>query len=94
MARGGPGKRPAGWQTSAAYKAVVRALVEGRATSGLTQRQLAERLKKPASWVAKIEMAERRVDLVEFVALIRAMGLDEAEQFKIVTSRFARHPDI
>ena len=37
---------------------------------------LAEKLNKPQSFVAKIEMGERRVDLLEFLTIINAMGAD------------------
>lgn len=47
---------------------------EVRARAGLTQRGLAARLKVSPSWVAKVEMGERRVDVVEFVRVVRACG--------------------
>lgn len=61
---------------SPAHKALVAVLVASRRESGMTQRELAERLKKPHSWVAKIESAERRVDVVELVAIAKALKLD------------------
>ncbi len=42
-------------------------LVEARSSSGLTQRQLAEKLNRPHSYVAKVEIGERRLDVVEFI---------------------------
>jgi transcriptional regulator with XRE-family HTH domain len=42
----------------------------------LTQRDLADRLHKPESFVAKYEGGERRLDVVEFVAIARALGAD------------------
>ena len=44
--------------------------------AGLTQQALALRLKKPQSFVAKYEGGERRLDLVEFIAIARALGAD------------------
>jgi Helix-turn-helix len=38
--------------------------------------QLADRLGKPASFIAKIEIGERRVDVVEFAAIAKALKLD------------------
>lgn len=61
---------------SAEYGAVCAALREVRARAGLTQRGLAARLKVSPSWVAKVEMGERRVDVVEFVRFVRACGGD------------------
>lgn len=55
-----------------------QALIEGlralRAEAGLTQQELADRLGKPQSYVAKTEVAERRIDVVEFVAWLEALG--------------------
>jgi transcriptional regulator with XRE-family HTH domain len=51
-------------------------LAEMRQTAGLSQRALAERLRVPHSWVAKVESGERRVDLVEFCWICRACGQD------------------
>jgi ribosome-binding protein aMBF1 (putative translation factor) len=41
-----------------------------RVNAGISQRELARRLGKPPSFVNKIEM----LDIVEFVAIARAMG--------------------
>jgi transcriptional regulator with XRE-family HTH domain len=45
----------------------------------MTQRELAERLNKPPSYVGKIEKSERRVDLIEFLAICAAMNVQPAE---------------
>jgi transcriptional regulator with XRE-family HTH domain len=47
-----------------------------RKAAGLTQHALALRLKKPQSFVAKYEGGERPLDVVEFVAITRAIGAD------------------
>nr|WP_309381375.1 helix-turn-helix transcriptional regulator [Cerasicoccus frondis] len=41
----------------------------------LTQTQLAERLGKPQSFIAKVERGERRLDVVEFVKVIESIEL-------------------
>jgi transcriptional regulator with XRE-family HTH domain len=51
-------------------------MVAARKTAGLTQHALAVRLKKPQSFVAKYEGGERRIDVVEFVTIARALGAD------------------
>ena len=61
-------------------------LVASRREAGLTQRQLAERLKRPQSYVAKIEAGERRVDLIELVAIAKALKLDP----RVLLERFLR----
>ena len=39
---------------------VIRTLKDERSSKGLTQKQLAEKLRRPQSFVAKIEPGERR----------------------------------
>lgn len=66
------------WVTSRSYRIAIERLVECRIAAGLTQRDVADRLRKPASYVAKIELGERRLDLVEFIALSRALEVEPA----------------
>ncbi|NQE65509.1 helix-turn-helix domain-containing protein [Caulobacter sp. RHG1] len=47
-----------------------------RKAYGLTQRQLAERVGRPASYIAKLELAERRLDVIDLEELARALDLD------------------
>jgi transcriptional regulator with XRE-family HTH domain len=51
-------------------------MIKARKAAGLTQEDLARRLKKPQSFVAKFEGGERRVDVVEFLSITRAIGAD------------------
>jgi transcriptional regulator with XRE-family HTH domain len=51
-------------------------MIKARKAAGLTQHELAGRLRKPQSFVAKYEGGERRLDVVEFVAVSRAIGAD------------------
>lgn len=56
------------------YQAVLRKLVALRKTAGLTQRQLAKRIKREYSFVWRVETGERRLDVVEFYWLCLALG--------------------
>jgi transcriptional regulator with XRE-family HTH domain len=58
------------------YSALRSELSLARKKAGLSQRQLAARLRVPHSWVAKVENGERRIDLVEFGWFVRACGGD------------------
>ena len=69
-------RRP--WVTSPSYEAAISHMIEARKTAGLSQRELAERLDKPRSFVSKLESRERRLDIVEFLAYTRALGLEPA----------------
>ena len=51
-------------------------MIKARRSAGLTQIDLAKRLKKPQSFIAKYEGGERRIDVIEFLAVTRAIGAD------------------
>ena len=59
-------------------RVVVQAVKEERARAGLTQAELAARLKRDQSWVSLIEGSQRRLDVVEFIAIARALDADPA----------------
>jgi transcriptional regulator with XRE-family HTH domain len=61
---------------SAEHRALCELLVAARHKAGLSQTELAIKLGKPQSFVAKYEGGERRLDIVEFVAVARALGAD------------------
>lgn len=67
------------WVSSQSYRVAISTVIDARKEAGFTQRDLAERLGKPPSFVAKVETGERRLDLVEFVAISRALNLNPAE---------------
>jgi len=58
------------------YAALRAEMIEARRSAGLSQRDLAARLKIPHSWIAKVESGERRIDLVEFYWFTSACGVD------------------
>jgi predicted transcriptional regulator len=60
---------------TAPYRSAINMLVEARKAAGITQVVLASRLEKPQSFVAKFEGLERRLDIIEYVAVIDAIGL-------------------
>jgi transcriptional regulator with XRE-family HTH domain len=56
------------------YQRLKVFLKQLRLDAGLTQQELAQRLKVPQSFVYKSETAIRRVDLTEFIAWANACG--------------------
>ena len=58
-----------------AYRAFIERLRAARLRAGLTQRDAAQRLGKPQSYVAKSEQGERRVDAIEAVEFARLYGV-------------------
>ena len=69
---------------SAGQTAFCEMMIKARKTAGLTQHELARRLHKPQSFVAKYEGGERRIDVVEFVTICQAIGADSAKILKIL----------
>ena len=51
-------------------------LVSRRAAAGLSQEEVACRLRRPQSFISKYESGERRLDLVEFIEIAEAIGFD------------------
>ncbi len=62
-------------------------MIKARKSAGLTQQELAERRKRPQSFVAKYESGERRLDVVEFVAITRATGADPMKILRALARR-------
>jgi transcriptional regulator with XRE-family HTH domain len=59
---------------SSGHKALCEALIDARKTAGLTQAELASKLKCHQSFVARIESGERRIDVIELIVLVRVLG--------------------
>ncbi len=53
------------------YRIIIDLLRKARIESGLTQVEVAKRLKKPQSYISKCEAYERRVDLLELTRLAK-----------------------
>ena len=58
------------------HKPYLSLLREIRVAQGLRQRDVAERLGQPQSFVSKYESGERRLDLLELEQVCEACGLD------------------
>lgn len=54
-------------------------LIEAREQAGLTQVEVAQRLRRVQSFVSKYELGERRLDIVDFLAVCDCLGADPAE---------------
>ena len=50
-------------------------IVELRRQAGLTQRQLAAKLKREHNLIGRLEVGERRLDVVEFYWICKACGV-------------------
>ncbi|MBS0017663.1 MAG: helix-turn-helix transcriptional regulator [Arthrospira sp. SH-MAG29] len=61
------------------YDVFRKCMIAARKNANLTQATLAKAVKKPQSFVAKYENRERRLDVIEFLRLTRAIGVDPCE---------------
>ena len=60
------------------YRALIAALVDARKAKNLSQQQLANALGRHQQFVSRYELGERRLDVVEFCDVARALNLDPA----------------
>lgn len=58
------------------YRELIDLLTKLREAAAVTQTELALRLGKPQSYVAKVENLDRRLDMVELTDWARAIGVD------------------
>lgn len=59
-------------------------LVYAREAARLRQVDVAQRLKRPQSYVSKIESGERRLDVVEFLDMAAALGAEPVSILRAV----------
>src|SRR5262245_38965982 len=64
------------------HKALVALIRAERKAAGLRQVDLAKRLGEQQQWVALVERGQRRISVVEFLALAQAIGFDPAKATK------------
>ena len=69
-------------QHAARYRMLPALLRRLREDAGLTQRELAGRLRMTHVWVHKSEVGERRVDVAEFMDWCLACGVDAEDAFR------------
>ena len=70
-------------------KLLSEKIVNWRNEAGLTQRGLAKKLNREHSLVARIELGERRVDIVEFYWLCKACGVPPEKMAAEMMKTFA-----
>jgi len=75
---------------SKAYSEFLAVLVATRHNKSLTQQNVADRLHKPQSYIAKIERGERRLDIIEFIALAKAMNVAPIKLFETLVKMSGR----
>jgi transcriptional regulator with XRE-family HTH domain len=58
------------------HRKLCELLKTQRKAAGLTQTVVAKRLSKPPSYVAKYELGDRRLDVLELIDVAAAIGFD------------------
>jgi transcriptional regulator with XRE-family HTH domain len=74
---------------SSAQNMFCELMIVARKDAGLTQHDVAKRLKRPQSFIAKYEGGERRIDVVEFLAIAQAIGADPIALLRTLIRRMA-----
>lgn len=72
------------------YEALRTWLVAARSSSGLTLRELADRMDINHSVLGKIEKGGRKLDAIEFMKYCQALGVKPADGFKAVETATSR----
>jgi transcriptional regulator with XRE-family HTH domain len=72
------------WVQQKQHKAVGAALAAARERAGLTQQALADRLRKPQSFVSNYESGQRRIDVLELIRIAGELGANPAKVFQDV----------
>lgn len=53
------------------YESILKQLKKARIEAGLTQKAVAEKMKRPQSYISKCESGERRLDIIELIELAK-----------------------
>ena len=60
---------------------VRQKIISLRKAAGITQRDLAERMQREQSFIWRLETGERRLDMIEFLWICRALGADASKAY-------------
>jgi transcriptional regulator with XRE-family HTH domain len=74
--------------TSNEYRGVRDELRRMRIEAGLTQRELAARMGREQSFIWRLEQGERRLDVLEFFWVCRALGMDAPLAYAALCQHF------
>lgn len=69
------------------YLELTQSLRQARLAIGLGQADLAARLGVPQSFISNYERAVKTLNVIEFVAICSALGLEAGEQISVIKRR-------
>ncbi len=81
------------WISSPDYRALIAAIRDERVARDISQRELARRIGKPVSFVNKIELIERRIDVLEFIVVCRALDIPSGEMMERLQALVSEAPE-
>lgn len=61
------------------YHMLIQYLIQARKDAQLTQAQVAQLLGKPQSYIAKIEVKDRKLDVLEFMLLCKVLNVQASK---------------
>ena len=70
------------------YELLRSELKNARLQTKMLQVDLAKRLKKPQSYISKVESGERNLDVLEFISYCEALNLSPSTQIKRLMGKF------
>jgi len=82
------------WVMSGDYRLIIAALIAERQARKMSQREIARRLGKHPSFVNKIELLERRLDVLEFVAIAHALEMRPDQLLARILSQLPDKPKL
>lgn len=75
-------------RSSAAHARMLELLIAAREKAGLTQQELADRLKKPQSFISKYEGGGRKIQVIEFIVIAEELQMDASRAIRDIRARY------
>lgn len=72
------------------HKVVGSDLEAARRSAGMTQQELAKKLRKPQSFVSNYEAGQRRIDVLELMLIADELGTDPKALFAKIAAHWSR----
>jgi len=70
------------------YEFLRSELKKARLEGGILQKDLARTLKKPQSYISKVESGERSLDVIEYVNYCNGLSLEPSKWLKKLIEKF------
>ena len=83
-----------GWVVSPEYRTLIETMAALRKELGVSQRELARRIEKPPSFINKIELLERRLDILEFIVIAEALGRKPHDLLRVLRTNLPEKIDL